>query len=179
MHPPVGDWCLGNQYRNAHMARIEQDQETVAKMHAWTGNPKSICYFCGNVGTGKTYFAAAWYNLLKEQKKHVRIFTEQLLFSHLMSCMDHKIDPHFEMSRICETDNFILDDMGGAKHSEWKEEMLLAFLNHRTSNDMPTLITSNLTHSDLKQKYHERFISRLYAKKNTIIELNGKDRRQS
>jgi len=130
----LGEYCLGDEYRNAHMSKIEQDPETMETMLNWTSNPNRICYFCGNVGTGKTYFAAAWYNLLKEQGKTVRIYTEQLFFSHLMGCMNQNMDPHYELQRISECDNFILDDMGSSKNSEWKGEMLLAFVNYRSSH---------------------------------------------
>lgn len=173
----IGDYCFGTDYRDAHLSKIHQSEENISKLHAWTLNPRSLLYFCGSVGTGKTYFAVAWWNFLKEQNCNVRVFTEQLLFSYLMGLMNQNQDPHYELKRICETEYFILDDMGSSKPSEWKDEMLLAFVNYRTSNSLPTLITSNLNRSDLKEMYHERFASRIYDKKNTIIELRGPDRR--
>lgn len=175
-HP--GDFCLGDEYRNAHLAKIEQEIEVTEKMLTWMNNPNNIFYFCGNVGNGKTYFASAWYNLIKEKRKDIRVFTEQSLFSHLLTIMNQNHDPHFELARLCEVENFILDDMGSSKPTEWKDEMLLSFINHRSSNNLPTLITSNLNRDALNKSYHPRFVSRIYAAKNTIIELNGPDRRQ-
>lgn len=173
-----GDFCLGREYRDAHLARIEQELSVTEKMLEWMNKPNNIFYFCGNVGNGKTYFAAAWYNLLKEKSKTVRIFTEQSFFSHLLTIMNLNKDPHAELERLCEVENFILDDMGSSKPSEWKDEMLLSFVNHRSANNLPTLITSNLNRDALAKAYHPRFVSRIYASKNTIIELNGPDRRQ-
>lgn len=177
MYP--GEFCLGDEYKNACLSRVEQSREIMDKFFSWTKDPKHIFYFCGNVGTGKTYLAAAWYWSLREKRKHIRIFTESSLFSHLLHVQNELgWEPLKELERLCDVDYFILDDMGSAKPSEWKAEMLLGLVNYRYQSNKPTLITSNLTSDQIKENYHERFFSRLYSNKNLIIELNGEDRRQ-
>lgn len=172
----IGSFCFGKEYETAHLSKIEQSPEVSDKMIEWMRKPNNIFYFCGNVGNGKTYFAAAWYNLLKELKKNVRIFTEPGLFSHLKNHM-HDVDPYYELSRLCEADNFILDDLGSGIKSDWRNELILEFVNVRTANHMPTLITSNLNKAELQKEYGIRLTSRIYSRKNTVIELNGPDRR--
>lgn len=178
MNPAVGSFCFGEDYRDAHMSKIEQDPDVCIRMLAWMKNPNNLFYFCGNVGNGKTYFAAAFYNYLIEQKKNVRVFTEHHLMSHLKGGMDKHLDPHIELQRICEADYFILDDMGSTDITDWKKEMLLGFVNLRCSNNLPTLITSNLNRENLYKQFHPRFVSRIYASKNVKIEVNGPDRRE-
>jgi len=148
-------------------------------MVKWAFDPKNIFYFCGNVGTGKTYFAAAFYNFLIEQKKPVRVYSEQFLFNELKVCMNlEDWGPTYRLQVICEAEYLILDDLGSSKMTEWQKEMLFYLVDTRYNNELPTLITSNLTKDNLKQTFHERMVSRLYATKNTIIELDGRDRRQ-
>lgn len=172
------NFVFGNQYRNAHIAKIEQGESISSKILIWLKNPKYIFYFCGNVGTGKTYLAASWYNHLLEEKKNVRAFTEQSLFSKLRGVISQDWDPSTEMANICEADHLILDDLGSSSMTDWQKEMLFQLVDIRLACTMPTLITSNLTFREINEKFHPRFASRLYAAKNTIIELKGHDRRK-
>lgn len=176
----IGEFCFGKRYLEAHVAKIEQSEEITQKMFEWAKKPKNIFFFCGNVGNGKTYFAAAWYNLLKENNKNVRVFTENQLFTYLQGFYTRGEDADYELKRICQCDYMILDDMGSSKPSEWRSEVLLNFLNYRFNDSLPTLITSNLTKTDMVtgQLYHARFISRLFNPENTIVQVNGPDRRQ-
>lgn len=173
----IGGFCFGDDYKDAHMSRINQDPDVALQMLSWMKSPFNIMYFCGNVGNGKTYFASAWYNMLREGMKNVRVFTDQTFFSHLMTCMSNGTDPLWELARICECDYFILDDLGSCKTSDWKAEILLEFINLRSSNNRPTLITSNLTKDAMRKEHHPRLTSRLFAAKNAYLEVNGPDRR--
>lgn len=170
---------FGKDYEEAHMSRIDQSQEIINKMVEWMKNPNNIFYFCGRVGNGKTYFAAAFYNFMIENGKNIRAFTEPKLFSHLLNYQSEGGNPDYEIERLCECDYFILDDMGSDKSSEWKQKIILSFINFRSSNNLATLITSNLTRSDVKENYHERIYSRLFSNKNIVVEVNGSDRRMS
>src|SRR5690606_22585337 len=176
----IGEFCFGKRYLDAHVAKIEQSEEITQKMFEWAKNPKNIFFFCGNVGNGKTYFAAAWYNLLKENKKNVRVFTENQLFTYLQAFYNRSEDAEYELKRLCECDYMILDDMGSSKPSTWRHDVLLNLVNFRFNDCLPTLITSNLTKNDMVRDalYHERFISRLFNPENVIVEVNGPDRRQ-
>lgn len=170
---------FGKTLEDAHLAKIQQSKEIMDKLFKWIKEDKNIFYFCGNVGTGKTYFCAAWYNSLKEQGKTIRAFTEYKLFSHLRSVIQKNWDPVIELEKICETKYMILDDMGSSAMTDWQKDILFEFVNMRTESGLPTLITSNLMRKDIKETFHERFESRIYAAKNTIAELVGEDRRQS
>ena len=169
---------FGKNLKDAHMAKIEQSAEVTQKIFLWIEKQKNIFYFCGNVGTGKTYFCAAWYNFLKEQGKNVRAFSEYKLFGILRSVIQNNWDPLHELEKICDSPYLILDDMGSSSMTDWQKDMLFEFVNMRIESGLPTLITSNMTRKDLQENFHERFESRIYAAKNTIVELVGADRRQ-
>lgn len=168
---------FGDDYISAHLSKVEQDDEVMNKIIPWFSKPKNILYFCGNVGTGKTYLSAAWYNELHDQKKNVRVFKEYYLFAHLREIISKGWDWNIELNRLCEVPYFILDDMGSSQITDWQKEVLFSFLDNRYSSSYPTMITSNLIYEDIKSNFPERFVSRIYAAKNTIIELTGEDRR--
>lgn len=170
---------FGKTIENAHMSHIQQNAYVMQELSKWIDSDKNIFFFCGNVGTGKTYFCAAWYNMLKEQGKNVRAYSEYKLFSQLRSVIQKNWDPVEELDRICGAKYFILDDMGSSSNlTDWQKEMLFEFVNMRTESGLPTLITSNMGRKEIKENFHERFESRIYAAKNTIVELTGEDRRQ-
>lgn len=169
---------FGRELEDAHMAKIDQSQEILALVAKWLVKDKNMFYFCGNVGTGKTYFCSAWFNHLREQGKHVRAYSEYKLFSYLRSVIQKNWDPMIELEKICDCPYLILDDMGSSSMTDWQKEMLFEFINMRSESGLPTLITSNLKRKDIRETFHERVESRIYAAKNIVIELNGEDRRQ-
>ena len=61
---------FGYEYHDAHLSKIDQDPEVVKLIYQWIEKEKYILYLSGNVGTGKTYFAAALWNYLKEKNPY-------------------------------------------------------------------------------------------------------------
>ena len=175
---------FGLELRDAHISRIEQSEENMIKILDWTKNPKNILFMGGSVGTGKSYLASSFYNYFKENNKNIRVYSETHLFAELKLCMHlPSYTPEYRMKNIAEAEYFILDDFGAnlsedPAKSEWCKNMLFQFLDSRYSNSLPTLITSNLGKHEIDKIFHDRFSSRLYARKNTIINTNGPDRRQ-
>lgn len=166
-----------DEYKDSCLARVVQSDDIIEKLMKWYENPKYLFYFTGKVGTGKSYFASAIYNRCIESKLFVRAYTEANFLSHLREGMS-KIDAIAEVNRLCECSVFILDDLGSSSMTDWQKENLFYMIDIRTATKRPTLITSNLNKNDLLNIFGERFSSRVYAFRNTIIESNGEDRRQ-
>ena len=61
-----------------------------------------------------------------------------------------------------EADLLAIDDLGIEKSSDWTNEIFYKIIDSRYSNLMPTIITSNFTDSELKEKMSERIVSRIY-----------------
>ena len=168
---------FSNEHKDAHLSKIEQNQEIINALFEWVKNPKNILFFCGNVGTGKSYFCSAFKNHIKEKKLNIRDYSEQYFFSELKQTIQMDWDPLRRIKDICECEYVILDDMGSSKMTEWQKEMLSEFIDLRYSSGLPTLITSNLDRSGIRNEFTPRFYSRLFAEKNVIIEQDGHDRR--
>ncbi len=168
----------GKDNAYACMSKVEQPHEIMEKVQNWMSQGANIFYFSGNPGLGKSYLSAAICNWLVDLKKNFRIFTEKMFLYHLRSGFKSDVDSEFEIMRLCEVPYFIMDDIGSAANlNEWQVEQLFSFLDQRAISRLPTVITSNLHTSDLSKKFTPRFVSRLLDRRNTIIELNGIDKR--
>lgn len=165
------------EYKKAAMPKISQENDIMDKLAIWYEKPQYIFYFTGKVGTGKTFFASAIYNRCIESGLNVRAFTEANFLSHLREGMD-KIDAIAEINRLCDTDIFILDDLGSSSMTPWQKEVLFTMVDIRSSMKRPTLITSNLLKADLISTFSERFASRIYGARNMVVTSMGDDRRQ-
>lgn len=171
---------LDIEFANAHLSKLDHSPEIIKIMYDWCMDPKHIFYFNGTAGVGKTYFSAAFYNYLIEKRCNVRMYSEGYLFDELKLCIGMSSwEIGGRMQTICEADYLIIDDMGSTKISDWTKEMLFKLVDLRYNSHKPTLITSNWTQKIIKENFHERFSSRLFAARNVILELNETDRRKS
>lgn len=109
---------------------------------------------------------------------NIRYFTEYGLFSDLRKKISDGYDWESCLEIICDCTFLILDDMGASRLSEWQLDVLHTLIDLRVSNLQPTLITSNIFTKDLNNYFHPRVKSRICASRNTIIELDGEDKRQ-
>lgn len=185
MYPP---YDFGNDYANAHLSKIDQNPEISQKLSNWCADPKKILLFHGNVGTGKTYFCAAWYNSLKErdyqQRKDLkypfftfRAFSQHHFFNDLKHVIQMNWNPVDRIKTICETTFLIFDDLK-IPMNDWQKEMISELIDLRYSSGLPTLITSNLNRQDFKSKFSDREYDRIFDKRNLIVEQNEESRRQ-
>ncbi len=170
-------YSFGDHYKNANLPGIQQSPEHMKILCDWANNPKGFLVFCGNVGTGKTHFCAAFHNYLIEQNKNIRSYSEQYFFNELKQTIQMNWDPIGRIREISSSHHLILDDMGSSKMTDWQKEMLSELIDMRYSSDLPMLITSNFDRQTMKNEFGDRFYSRIFASRNTIIQTNSEDRR--
>lgn len=70
----------------------------------------------------------------------------------------------------------VLDDLGREKVSDWTGETIYALVNARYEGRLPTLVTSNLSPSELAASTYWPAISRL-AEDGALVKVEGTDRR--
>ena len=163
------------RFKDAHLSRLEFPEEIINKIFHWVKNPKNFLIFLGNAGIGKTYTCYAIANYFIENKKYFRLMNERDFFGHLKETFKKSWEPTSEIKRICETEFFMLNDLGSGRPddiTDWQKEQIFNFIDERYESALPTIITSNHFINDLKGIYHERIVDRLCDKENVLIELN-------
>lgn len=132
--------------------------------------------FSGKTGRGKSHLAMSILKAVNEHatndwKSCLFIAYYELLALIRNSYNDKTMDSeHVWVDRLIDVDVLVIDDLGaeiGAIGSErtsndFSNRMLYRILNGR--QDKSTLITTNLSREQLRQKYDEKTISRLYRK---------------
>lgn len=79
------------------------------------------------------------------------------------------------ISKYCNYDILVIDDIGTEKYSEYVQAVIYTILNTRYEKMKPTIITTNLSSSDMTSSYGSRILSRVAS--GVVITLDGKDMR--
>lgn len=165
-HPQVADWVQ----RVAHAGR------------SGPGGAPGIDHgpsllIAGPTGTGKTHQAyGAVRSLLAAG---VRLRWEATNTADLYASQRPRPghDPERQLQALGRCPLLVLDDLGAAKASQWTEELTYRLIDRRYTHELPTLITTNLPISELRDAVGDRVASRLAEMTERII-LTGADRRR-
>lgn len=136
--------------------------------------------FLGSTGVGKTTLCSALIPWAIKNFKSFRYWGERRLFQQLRSGIDagSQGDYFSHLTRLIDDDFVMLDDFGSSRDTEWTKEIILDFIDQRYQSSKATMITSNLTRQEIYSNYGPRVFSRMFDKKNIILELhNGVDQR--
>lgn len=135
--------------------------------------------YCGNPGIGKTFLCAGFIEWGMKEFRSFRYYNERQIFTKLREAIDKGWDCNAELRRLLDDDLVILDDVGSTGVNEWRSDILFDIVDFRYNLMLPTVFTSNFCYKEFREKYHPRLTSRLFAKENTIIQIeSGVDFRQ-
>lgn len=161
----------------------EQDKHNlsvykVAREITLAGNKNLL--LTGNTGTGKTYLVTACANLAISVNKSALFFTAYNLNSMFLEA--HLSDFRIRQSlldALTDTDILIIDDLGTEiVYKNITAEYLFAVLNERIARRKQTFISTNLTLTEIRDRYDERIFSRLVDQSSTVVaKLEGADKR--
>jgi len=128
---------------------------------AFATEPKGWLVLAGPSGCGKTHLAAAIANHCIENNHPAFYITTPDLLDHLRSTFSPNseipYDEFFEQVR--NTPLLILDDLGAQSSTPWAKEKLDQLLNHRFSNQLPTVIVSIIPVEELEERIRTRLIT--------------------
>jgi len=153
------------QGRSENPASQEQFSRAYEAAKAFAAEPKGWLVLAGPSGCGKTHLAVAIANHCIENNHPVFYITTPDLLDHLRSTFSPNseipYDEFFEQVR--NTPLLILDDLGAQSSTPWAKEKLDQLLNHRFSNQLPTVIVSIVPIEELEERIRTRLIaSNLY-----------------
>lgn len=139
---------------------------------------KRWLYLHGPCGVGKTHLAVA---VAKHAHDYHRM---QVYFDVVPDLLDHlratfapgsgtDYDERFAQIRSAQL--LVLDDLGTENATPWAKEKLYQIINHRYSERMPTVITSNVD----QRKVDDRIMSRILDHRLThYVEVDAEDFRR-
>lgn len=166
--------------RNYAPRIVETLNNALASAIGFARNPAgSWLVLEGTYGCGKTHLAVAIGNARLEQ------FGDKVLFITAPDLLDYlrtTYSPSADMSydetfeRVRNIQLLILDDLGVENPSAWAKEKLFQLLNHRYSNHLATVITTNMELDELDPRISSRMMEGAVV---THIKIEAPDYRPS
>lgn len=132
--------------------------------------------FCGNVGSGKTFYACMIANALIDKLYSVKLVNLPMIINKLQQTFD-KDEIIQELLRY---DLLIFDDIGVERNSDFVNEQIYTIINARYETKKPFLVTTNIPRAELenpKNVAHERIYSRILQVCSTIKKVANQDQR--
>ncbi|EOT23397.1 hypothetical protein C805_03058 [Eubacterium sp. 14-2] len=132
-------------------------------------------FFYGDTGIGKTYLSNCVAKELLDSGHSVIYFTASSLF-HIFekNVFGRETEYSEDYRNIFDCDLLILDDLGTELSNAFTSSQLFLCLNERILRRKSTIISTNLSLSQLVDTYSERTFSRI-SSSYTMIKLFGND----
>jgi len=149
------------QGRSENPINQEQFSRTYEAARAFAAEPKDWLVLAGPSGCGKTHLAAAIANHCIENNHPVFYITTPDLLDHLRSTFNPNSEVPYDefFEQVRNTPLLILDDLGAQSSTPWAKEKLDQLLNHRFSNQLPTVIVSIVPIEELEERIRTRLIA--------------------
>jgi DNA replication protein DnaC len=161
---------LNPEGRNKETASQEQFRRVYKAARAFAKQPKDWLVITGPSGCGKTHLAAAIANECIEGKSPVLFYSTPDLLDNLRNSFNSNTelpyDEFFEQVRNAPL--LILDDLGAQSSTPWAKEKLDQLLNHRYSNQLPTVIISLAPIEELEDRVRSRLTNTDFCQIYTI-----------
>ncbi len=161
---------LSPQGRSEEPVNQEQFSRAYEAARAFATEPKGWLVLAGPSGCGKTHLAAAIANYCIENNQPAFYITTPDLLDHLRSSFspnsEMPYDEFFEQVR--NTPLLILDDLGAQSSTPWAKEKLDQLLNHRFSNQLPTVIVSIVPIEELEDRIRTRLVASDFCQTHEI-----------
>jgi DNA replication protein DnaC len=171
---------LPAEYQNARLPDEPWVNDVLAWLHAYrqarqTGSVPPTLTLMGPVGSGKTWTAAALARILlvEDSVPVTFVTTQQMIDAVKPAHSGLDVDMvQFELAPV-----LVLDDFGAERLTEWAVDQLYRLAHHRSHNGRPCIITTNLDGPDIRKRYNERLIERLFGG-SQLVRVTGVSRRK-
>ena len=134
-------------------------------------------FFYGTVGTGKSFLSGCVAKELIESGHSVIYFSAAGLFDLLSkNSFDYKNRDELRetYTDLYQCDLLIVDDLGTELTNQFVASQLFALLNERHMGKKATMISTNLSLEELRNRYSDRIFSRITSNYE-ICKLTGQD----
>ncbi len=134
-------------------------------------------FFYGTVGTGKSFLSGCIAKELIETGHSVIYFSAVRFFETLSQISfdyKNKDELHGMYDDLYQCDLLIIDDLGTELTNNFVTTQLFSCLNERHMRRKPTIISTNLSLEELRNRYSDRIFSRIMSNYQ-VYKLSGPD----
>ncbi len=129
------------------------------------GGKAENLFFYGTTGLGKTHLSTSIAKAVIDRGYDVVYDTAQNVFSDFeyerFSRGYNESSPESRTDRYFQCDLLILDDLGAEMTNQFTVSCLYNLLNTRLNLCKAVIISTNLTHTEMRKRYADRILSRL------------------
>ena len=164
-------------YEGEDLTRFQNAVNVSKNFIAGFKNRYENLFFYGLVGTGKSFLSGCIAKELLSQGCSVIYFSANGLFDSLARyAFDTKSkDTLYNLTKdLYNCDLVIIDDLGTEVTNSFVSNQLFSLLNERHLRQKSTIISTNLSLEELRERYSERVFSRITTN-YSMCKLTGKD----
>lgn len=164
-------------YEGEDLARFQNAVETSKKFTQNFRIDYHNLFFYGTVGTGKSFLSGCIAKELIENGHSVIYFSASGLFETLSQYSfdyKNKDELHGIYEDLYTCDLLIIDDLGTELTNNFVTSQLFSCLNERHMRRKSTIISTNLSLEELRNRYSDRIFSRITSNYN-LCKLSGPD----
>ena len=168
------NWTFANDDRkNPKMSDAMQNY--VKNFDEFRAKGKGLLLF-GNVGTGKTFYAACIANALIDRGIPCLVTNFARIANTVQGLFEGRQEYYDSLNRF---PLLLIDDLAAERKTEYMQEIVFNVIDSRYRAGLPLIVTTNLTREEMQHPAditYQRIFSRLFEM-CTPIEIYGKDRR--
>ena len=164
-------------YEKEHLSRFQNAVITCQNFIKNFNSDYHNLFFYGTVGTGKSFLSNCVAKELIESGHSVIYFSASGLFELLSQySFDYKNreDQKARYADLYQCDLLIIDDLGTELTNQFVNSQLFSLLNERHMGKNATIISTNLSLEELRNRYSDRIFSRITSHYE-ICKLTGPD----
>lgn len=162
-------------YENGDKDKMERNLSVLKSFSENFDNKTNDSFLLlGATGLGKTHLSTSVAKVVIERGYDVVYESAQGIISSFETRRfggDYSSDRE---SRFFECDLLIVDDLGVEVSNQFTISCIYNIINTRTNSRKSTIINTNLTQSELRQRYADRITSRLFGEFRPLL-FTGKD----
>lgn len=163
------DYYKGNAETYSMMSMVLEYMKNYAESFSGRKSPNLL--LMGGTGLGKTHLSSAVAKRIIEKGYDVYYVSAINMFSGFESAQFGKTSSFMQESpeRCFECDLLIIDDLGTEMTTQFTVSTLYNLINTRMNLAKPTIISTNLTQSELRSRYSDRITSRMFGEYYPLV----------
>lgn len=166
---------IPKEYDNKDLQNLVLPADISKTVFKWLYNPSPMLILMGPTGRGKTTLMAAIYKfLIHDYFEVMKWATHHEISQKFKSYISNNQDSSYYRSDLLDYKYLFIDDFGNVNYNtDWQKDLVTQLVHDRGLNeDKPTIISTNLTITEIRYKYEDRVDSRLFRNRNVVIDFS-------